>query len=99
MTLQLPGEFPATRLRRVRRWDWSRRLVREHQLTADDLIWPVFVQEGTNQRTPVSSMPGVERLSVDLLIDAVAEAADLGIPALAIFPVTDPGKKTPDGDE
>lgn len=93
------GQFPGTRLRRVRRWDWSRRLVREHQLTADDLIWPVFVQEGSHQRTPVTSMPGVERLSVDLLVDAVAEAADLGIPAVAIFPAMDPAKKTPDGEE
>jgi porphobilinogen synthase len=93
------GQFPSTRLRRVRRWDWSRRLAREHQLTVDDLIWPVFVQEGANQRTPIPSMPGVERLSVDLLVDSVAEAADLRIPAVAIFPATDPAKKTPDGEE
>lgn len=99
MTNDSSGQFPSTRLRRVRRWDWSRRLVREHQLTVDDLIWPVFVQEGTNQRTPIASMPGVERLSVDLLVDAVAEAADLRIPAVTIFPATDPAKKTPDGDE
>lgn len=99
MTRDYPGQFPTTRLRRVRRWDWSRRLVQEHQLTADDLIWPVFVQDGVHQRIPVTSMPGVERLSVDLLVDAVAEAADLGIPAVAIFPATDPAKKTPDGDE
>jgi porphobilinogen synthase len=93
------GEYPATRLRRVRRWDWSRRLVRECQLSVDDLIWPVFVQEGATQRTPIASMPGVERLSLDLLVDAVAEAADLGIPAAAIFPVTPAEKKRPDGDE
>lgn len=99
MTKDRPGQFPSTRLRRVRRWDWSRRLVRENQLTVDDLIWPVFVQEGTNQRTPIASMPGVERLSIDLLVDAVAEAADLRIPAVAVFPATDPTKKTPDGDE
>lgn len=91
--------FPAVRLRRVRRWDWSRRLVRENRLSVNDLIWPVFVQEGTGQRTPIASMPGVERLSIDLLVEAAREAADLGIPALAIFPVTDPAKKTPDGDE
>lgn len=91
--------FPETRLRRLRRWDWSRRLVREQRLSCDDFIWPVFVQEGTNQRTPIASMPGVERLTVDLLVDAVAEAADLGIPAVAVFPATDPSKKTPDGDE
>lgn len=91
--------FPETRLRRLRRWDWSRRLVREQRLSCDDFIWPVFVQEGTNQRSPIASMPGVERLTVDLLVDAVAEAADLGIPAVAVFPATDPSKKTPDGDE
>ncbi len=91
--------FPATRLRRLRRWDWSRRLVRENRLTVDDLIWPVFVQDGTNQPTPIASMPGVERFTVDLVVDAVAEAADLGIPAVAIFPATDPSLKTPDGDE
>jgi len=96
---EFSGQFPATRLRRVRRWDWSRRLVREHHLTVNDLIWPVFVQEGTNLRTPISSMPGVERLTVDLLVDAVADAADLGISAIAIFPATDPTRKTPDGDE
>jgi porphobilinogen synthase len=93
------GAFPNTRLRRVRRWDWSRRLVRENRLAVDDLIWPVFVQEGENRRTPIASMPGVERLSADLLVEAVAEAADLGIPAVAVFPATDPAKKTPDGDE
>ncbi len=91
--------FPSVRLRRVRRWDWSRRLVREQRLSVDDLIWPVFVQEGHGVRTPIPSMPGVERLSIDLLVDAARRAADLGIPALAIFPVTDPAKKTPDGDE
>ena len=93
------GRFPETRLRRVRRWDWSRRLVREQQLTVNDLIWPVFIQEGDNQRTPIASMPGVERLSIDLLVDAVAHAADLGIPAVALFPATDPAKKSPDGEE
>lgn len=86
-------------MRRVRRWDWSRRLVRENRLSVDDLIWPVFVQEGTGQRTPIASMPGVERLSIDLLVEAATEAAALGIPAMAIFPVTDPAKKSPDGDE
>lgn len=76
-----------------------RRLVREHQLSAADFLWPVFVQDGVNQRTPVPSMPGVERLTVDLLVSAVQGAADLGIPAVAIFPATDPARKTPDGDE
>ncbi len=99
MTHHSAERFPSTRLRRVRRWDWSRRLVREHQLTVNDLIWPVFVHEGTNLRTPIPSMPGVDRLSIDLVVDAVADAADLGIPAVAIFPATDPSKKSPDGDE
>jgi porphobilinogen synthase len=99
MTHHSAERFPSTRLRRIRRWDWSRRLVRENRLTVDDLIWPVFVQEGVNLRTPVPSMPGVERLSLDLVVDAVADAADLGIPAVAIFPATHPSKKTSDGDE
>jgi porphobilinogen synthase len=86
-------------MRRNRRHDWSRRLAAENRLTVDDLIWPVFVHEGDNQRTPVASMPGVERLSVDLLVDAVGEAAGLGIPAVAVFPVTDPAQKTPEADE
>jgi porphobilinogen synthase len=95
----VPGQFPQVRMRRLRRFDWSRRLVREHHLTVNDLIWPVFVQEGTGLATPVPSMPGVERLSIDRLVDAVGQAADLGIPAVAVFPVTDPAKKSPDGDE
>jgi porphobilinogen synthase len=77
----------------LRRHDWTRRLVRENHLTVDDLIWPVFVHEGLNRRTPIASMPGVERLSVDLLVEAVKKAADLGIPAVAVFPATDPGLK------
>ncbi len=93
------GSFPTTRPRRNRRHDWSRRLVAEHHLTVDDLIWPVFACEGTGQREPVASMPGVSRLSVDLLTEAVAEAAELGIPAVAIFPATDPAKKTPEAEE
>ena len=93
------GPFPRTRMRRNRRDDWSRRLVRESRLSVDDLIWPCFVHEGEALRTPVASMPGVERLSIDLLVGAAREAAALGIPAIAIFPVTDPAKKTPDGEE
>ena len=93
------GSFPSTRLRRSRRYEWSRRLVRENRLTVDDLIWPVFVQEGNSQRTPVPSMPGVERLTIDLLAEAAVRARKLGIPAIAIFPVTDPAKKTPDAEE
>jgi porphobilinogen synthase len=74
-------------------------LVRENRVTADDLIWPVFVHEGDNRREPVNSMPGVDRLSIDLLVKSVGNAKELGIPAVAIFPVTDPARKTPDGDE
>lgn len=102
MTDQFPvqaGQFPQTRWRRTRRYGWSRRLVRENRLTVDDLIWPVFVHEGKNSRAPISSMPGVERLSVDLLVDAVMRAADLGIPAIAIFPATEPGLKNDEATE
>ncbi len=81
------GSFPRVRLRRNRADEWNRRLVAEHRLTTDDLIWPLFVIEGENQRIAVASMPGVERLSVDLLIEAVGEARSLGIPAVALFPV------------
>ena len=93
------GQFPATRLRRLRRYDWSRRLVAECRLTVDDLIWPLFVHEGQNKRQSVASMPGVERLSIDLLVDAVGTAVELGIPAVAVFPVTEPAKKTPEAEE
>ncbi len=91
--------FPRTRLRRNRRDDWSRRMVREHRLSVDDLIWPVFVQEGQGARTPIASMPGVERLSIDLLCEEVGKAAELVIPAVAVFPVIDPAKKSDDGRE
>src|SRR5687768_2643566 len=74
--------FPATRMRRNRRADWSRRLVRQTSLSSDDLIWPIFLIEGARARTPVASMPGVERLSVDLAVKAAEEAAALGIPAI-----------------
>lgn len=93
------GPFPRTRMRRNRKDDWSRRLTRENTLSADDLIWPCFVQEGRGVRTPIASMPGVERLSVDLLVETAAEAAELGIPAIAVFPVTPPDVKSADGEE
>ena len=93
------SQFPATRMRRVRQHDWSRRLVAEHHLDVSDLIWPVFAQEGQQQRTPVESMPGVDRLSIDLLIDAAQEARDLGIPAIALFPETNPKTKSDDAAE
>ncbi len=93
------GSYPDTRLRRPRREEWSRRLVRETSLTVNDLIWPLFVCEGDNHREPVPSMPGVERLSIDLVIEAVGEAVELGIPAVALFPATDPDKKTVECEE
>ena len=99
MTDDTSPQFPFTRLRRNRRSEWSRRLVRENQLTVDDLIWPVFVVEGSNQEVPVVSMPGVTRYSIDVLVGLVGRAAELGIPAIAIFPVTPQEKKTPDGEE
>jgi porphobilinogen synthase len=98
-TFHATGSFPGTRLRRNRSDDFTRRLVSENSLCVDDLIWPVFVVEGTAERQAVASMPGVERLSIDLLTDAVGEAASLGIPAVAVFPMTDPAKKTPDAVE
>src|SRR5271156_3876190 len=93
------SSFPATRMRRLRRHDWSRRLVAESRLSASDFIWPVFVVAGEKRREPVASMPGVNRLSVDLLAGAAEEAATLGIPVIALFPCTDPTLKTPDGRE
>jgi porphobilinogen synthase len=83
----------------VRRHDWSRRLVREQALSVDDLIWPLFVCEGKNHREAIPSLPGVERLSIDLLVEAVGEAVTLGIPAVALFPATDPKLKTPECEE
>jgi porphobilinogen synthase len=91
--------FPATRMRRLRRHDWSRKLVAENTLSASDFIWPVFVSEGSKARTPVPSMPGVDRLSVDLVAGAAEEAAKLGIPVIALFPYTDAALKTADGRE
>ncbi len=94
-----PSSYPQTRLRRNRKSPWSRRIVAESKLSVDDLIWPLFVIEGTNTRQSIVSMPGVERLSIDLLVEAAREAADHGIPAIAIFPSVDPGLKTPDAVE
>ena len=93
------SSYPQTRMRRLRRHDWTRRLVAENTLSPADLIWPVFVIEGKNTREPISSMPRVERLSIDLMVAAAKEAADLGIPAIALFPRIDPAKKTDDGRE
>lgn len=86
--------FPSTRLRRLRKHEFSRRLVRENVLSAADLIYPVFVLEGAGRREPVLSMPGVERMSVDLLVREAEVLAALGIPAIAIFPVTPPEAKS-----
>ncbi len=83
----------------MRRDDFSRRLMRENRVTADDLIYPVFVQEGSNTRHAIASMPGVERLSLDLLLPVAEETLKLGIPVLALFPVIDPALKTLDGRE
>jgi porphobilinogen synthase len=91
--------FPHARARRLRRDAFTRNLVREHALTAHDLIYPVFILDGAGQRQSVASMPGVERLSVDLLLPVAEECLRLGIPALALFPVIEPSLKTPDGSE
>jgi porphobilinogen synthase len=86
-------------MRRLRRYDWSRRLVAEHTLSPADFIWPIFVVDGVNRREAVTSMPGVERLSVDLAVEAAQDAARLGIPVIALFPYTDVSLKTADGRE
>jgi len=91
--------FPAARMRRMRRDDFSRRLMCEHTLTANDLIYPVFVLDGQNKRESVASMPGVERLSIDLLLPVAEECVQLGIPALALFPVIDASLKTLGAEE
>lgn len=95
----MPPAYPSTRLRRNRFDAATRRLVAENQLSVDDLIWPIFIIEGTNQRVPVSSMPGVERVTLDLLEGHVAEAARLGVPAVALFPATPAEKKDAEGTE
>jgi porphobilinogen synthase len=96
---QIDAILGGRRMRRNRRTDWSRRLVRENTLTVDDLIWPLFVTEGENVREPVPSMPGVFRHSVDRIADEARIAADLGIPAIALFPNTDPARRDPEGSE
>ena len=96
---QVQSAFPATRMRRMRRDDFSRRLMREHRLSADDLIYPVFVLEGEQIVQPVASMPGVSRVSLDNLLRIAEEAVSLGVPALALFPVVEDGKKSLDAAE
>jgi porphobilinogen synthase len=101
-----PAQRPAqerldltVRMRRNRQHEWARRMVREHALSTDDLIWPLFVMDGDNKRAPVPSMPGVERLSVDQAVREAARAAKLTIPCLALFPYTDPSLRDEDGSE
>jgi len=91
--------FPGTRMRRMRYKDFSRRLMRENRLSVDDLIYPMFVTEGSNKKEPISSMPGVERFSLDLLLVQAEEIYHLGIPAIALFPVTPADKKSDDAAE
>lgn len=91
--------YPKVRMRRNRTDDFVRRLVAEHKLCVDDLIYPIFVVEGSNQRVPVESMPGIDRLSVDLLAEEVDLIQTLDIPAIALFPYIEPELKTPDGKE
>lgn len=93
------GRFPTVRMRRNRRHRWTREMVAEQHLTAKDFIWPVFVHGGPEPEVPVPSMPGVVRYSLDAVVDAVGQAVELGIPAIAIFPATDPSKKTPLAEE
>ena len=93
------GTFSATRMRRMRRNDFSRRLMQENKLNVDDLIYPVFVIEGNNKREAVASMPGVERLSIDQLLLEAKQCSDLGIPAIALFPVVSDDKKSDDAAE
>ena len=97
--MTIPTQFPHTRLRRLRRDDFTRRLVRENALSVNDLIYPVFVLDGEKKRESVASMPGVERLSLDLLLPVAEECVKLGIPVMALFPVIDSSLKTPDGRE
>ena len=97
--MQILGQFPSVRMRRMRRDDFSRRLMRENALTVDDLIYPVFVLDGSQRRESVASMPGVERLSLDQLLPVADECVRLGIPVMALFPVIDGSLKSPDGRE
>src|SRR6266545_3915836 len=97
--MQVYGSFPAVRMRRMRRDEFSRRLMREHVLTPDDLIYPVFVIEGKGRTQSVPSMPGVSRYTPDKLLPVAERCLKLGVPAMALFPAIDPSLKTPDGTE
>ena len=93
------GSFPALRMRRMRAAAWSRRMMAEHHVLVSDLIWPVFIVEGSGQRQAVASMPGVERYSIDVLIEELCEVVALGIPAIALFPYTDTALRSEKGEE
>ncbi|MGQ0528180.1 MAG: porphobilinogen synthase [Alphaproteobacteria bacterium] len=93
------GAYPATRLRRLRSAAWIRDMVQEHRVSVNDLIWPVFVIDGKNERQDISSMPGVARWTIALLVEEIKQAADCGIKAVALFPITPTDKKTMDGRE
>ena len=97
--MQVYGQFPTVRMRRMRRDDFTRRLMREHVLTTNDLIYPVFVIEGRNKTQPVPSMPGVSRYSLDMLLPVAERCVKAGIPVMALFPAIAPSLKTPDGKE
>ena len=97
--LAAPSLDLAIRPRRNRKAEWARRLVRENVLTTDDLIWPMFVVDGHNKRTPVASMPGVERLTVDQIVRDAERAAKLNIPCIALFPFTEPSLRDEQGSE
>jgi len=99
MAFDFSGEYPVRRMRRMRRDDFSRRLMREHRLSADDLIYPVFVLDGTKREEPVLSLPGISRKSIDLLLHDAELCAKRSIPALALFPVVGNERKTPDGSD
>src|SRR5258708_31280311 len=97
--MQFTGKFPERRPRRMRRDDFSRRLMREHRLTADDLIYPAFVQEGDGREDPIASLPGIARKSIDLLLRDAERCLELGVPAIALFPVIAAERKSLDASE
>ena len=96
---QFPGSFPNTRMRRLRQAPWLRSMVSENVVSVSNLVWPVFIREGSNVCEPVKSMPGIERISIDILVELAREARDLGIPSIALFPHTPQAVKSADGQE
>ncbi|MGB1088687.1 MAG: porphobilinogen synthase, partial [Alphaproteobacteria bacterium] len=99
MSNRITAAFPAARPRRLRATPWVRDLVRENNLTPADLLWPIFVRDGENEREPIQTMAGVDRLSVDLAAKAAVEAQAMGIPVIALFPYTDPALRDETGSE